>query len=34
MVRRLGAPHSGLVEHLANPAQKSRAIDPDQGSAD
>jgi hypothetical protein len=34
MVRRLGAPHSGLVEHLANLAQKSRAIDPDQGSAD
>lgn len=29
-VRRLGAPHSGLVEHLANRVQQSTATDPDQ----
>jgi hypothetical protein len=32
-VRRLGASHSGLVEHLANRAQRTTAADPDQGGS-
>jgi hypothetical protein len=32
-VRHLGAPHSGLVEHLAKRVQKPTATDPDQGGA-
>jgi hypothetical protein len=30
-VRQLGAPHRGLIEHLANRGQKSTATDPDKG---
>jgi hypothetical protein len=30
-VRHVGAPHSGLVEHLANRVQKGTSADPDQG---
>ncbi len=32
-VRHLGVPHSGLVEHLANQAEKTTAADPDQGGS-